>query len=140
MHKKGILNFNSEIYVQTDGITMGFSLRLVPGNIVMVELENSCIQRLETKIKMWKRYVDDTICFAKLDSTNLILTTLNSFQSNIKFNIEIEKKSAIPFLDVLVIKTPKLIHTTVYRKKTISDLYIHWNSFATNKWKRGTIT
>ena len=59
---------------------MGSPLRLVPANIVMVEFENTSIPQLETKIKMWKRYVDDTICFAKVDSTNLILTTLNSFQ------------------------------------------------------------
>ena len=83
---------------------------------------------------MWKKYGDDTICFAKADSTNRILTTSNSFQSNIKFNIEIEKESAIPFLDVLMVKIPNVIHTTVYRRKTISDLCIQWSFYAPNKW------
>ena len=40
---------------------------------------------------MEKLRADDTICFAKVDITNLILRTLNSFLSHIKFTIEIEK-------------------------------------------------
>ena len=88
---------------------------------------------------MWKRYADTTICYAKVNSTNLMLTALNSFHNNIKFTIEIEKGSGIPFLDILVIKTPNRMYTSVYHKKTNSDLYIHWNSFDQNKWKLGTI-
>ena len=49
--------------------------------------------------------------------------------------MEIEKDSVIPFLDVLVFKTPNRIHTSVYRKKMNSDLYIHWSFFAPNKCK-----
>ena len=45
---------------------MGSPLRLVPANIFMVQLENISILRLETTIKI--RYVDDTICFGKVDS------------------------------------------------------------------------
>ena len=65
----------------------------------MVELKNAIIPHLENKIKMWKRYVNDTICFAKIDSTNQVLTALNNFHRIIKFTIEIEKDT-IPFLDV----------------------------------------
>ena len=72
---------------------------------------------------MWKRYIYDKICFAKVNSMDLMLTTLNNFHSNIKFTTEIEKGSAIPFLDVLVMKTPNRIHATVYRKKR-SLIYI----------------
>ena len=53
--------------------------------------------------------------------------------------MEIEKDSVIPFLDLLVFKTPNRIHTSVYRKKMNSDLYIHWSFFAPNKCKWGTI-
>ena len=55
----------------------------------------------------------------KTDSATLLLTALNSFHSNIKFTMEVEKDSAILFLDVLVIKTPNRIHAIVYRKKRI---------------------
>ena len=45
----------------------------------------------------------------------------------------------IPFLDVLLIRTPQKIHTTVYRKKRNTNLYIHWNSFPPNNWKWRTL-
>lgn len=102
---------------------MGSPLGPILANFFKVEVENTVIQRLENKVKILKRYVDDTIFFAKVDSTNLLLTTLNSFQSDIKFNSEIEKDSAIPFLADLVIKTPKRIHTTVYLRFYQVDMF-----------------
>ena len=53
--------------------------------------------------------------------------------------MEIEQSSKIPLLGVLLIRTPQKIHTTAYRKKTDNNFYIHWNSFAPNNWKQGTI-
>ena len=53
--------------------------------------------------------------------------------------MEIDQNSTIPFLDVLLIRTPQKIHTTVYRKKTNTNLYMHRNSFAPNNWKWGTL-
>ena len=53
--------------------------------------------------------------------------------------MEIEQDSTIPFLDVLLIRTPQMIHTNVYRKNTNANLSIHWNSFALNNWKLGTL-
>lgn len=116
-------------------IAMGSSLGGVLANILMVGNKISIIPRLENKIKMRERYVNDTICFRKAGSANLILITLNSFCSNIKFTIEIEKDSVIRFLAVLFIKAPYRIHTTVYHKKVNSDLYIHWNFFPPSKQK-----
>ena len=72
---------------------MGSPLGLVLANTFKVELENTVIPPLENKIKMWKRYVDNTICYAKKSSINLMLTTLNSFHNNTKFTIEIQKDS-----------------------------------------------
>ena len=67
-------------------------------------------------MKLWRRFVDDTICFAKMDSLNCILLTINSFHKNIKFTIEIEQNSMILFLYVLLLRTPQKIHATVYHK------------------------
>ena len=59
-----------------------------------------------------------------------ILLTINTFHKNIiKFTMEIEKNSTILFLDVLLIRTQQKIHTTVYRKNTNTNLYIHWNLY-----------
>ena len=62
------------------------------------------------------------ICFTKVDSKNLILTTL-TLSSYSLFTIE--------RLSGFIL--------TLLSHKTNSDLYIHWNSFAPNKWKWVTI-
>ena len=67
------------------------------------------------------------------------LSVLNSFHENIKFTYEVENNGKIAFLDVLLIRTDKEIQTTVYRKPTHNDVYLHWDSFAPQSWKRGTL-
>ena len=60
-----------------------------------------------------------------------------------KFTVEIEKDSVIPFSDILVTKTPNRIHWTVYSKKRILiyifiGIYIgwtRWNGDTTSKNK-----
>ena len=104
----------------------------------MVELETSVIPNLRNKIKLWKRFVDDTYCLAKLEYIDNILT-LNSFHKNKKFTFEIEKDNTIPFPDILIIRKPGKIETTVYRKKTCTDLYMNWYSFVSKSWKWGTL-
>ena len=88
---------------------------------------------------LWKRYVDDTICFIKLISVNKVLETLNSYHTNIKFTIEIESENKISFLDVLLIPSNSLISAKVYRKNTNTNIYISCKSFAPNNWKWGTL-
>ena len=70
----------------------------------MVELKRNTIPTLTNDISLWKRYVDDTICFIKLTSTNKVIETFNSYHKNIKFTIEIETESKISFLDILLIR------------------------------------
>ena len=90
-------------------------------------------------MKFWKGYVGDTICFVKMGSVEYIVSILNSFDANIQFTYEMEKKCRLPFLDVLFTRNGNNIVTTVYRKTTTNDLYLNWNSFAPTSWKRGTL-
>ena len=57
--------FNGQIYIQVDGIAMGSPLAPLLADIFMIELERSLIPNLQ-KIKLWRRYVDDTTCFVKI--------------------------------------------------------------------------
>ena len=98
--------FDGGIYIQIDRVAIGSPLGPVLANIFMVEHEKILIPKLDKEVKLWRRFVDDTICFAKIDSLNYILLTINSFCKNIKFTMEIEQNSTIPFLDVLLIRTP----------------------------------
>ena len=108
--------FNNEINIQVDGVAMGSPLGPVLANIFMVELETSVISKLRNKVKLWKRFVDDIYCLARSEYRKNMLLALNSFHKNIKFTFEIEKDNTIPFLDILIIRNPRKIETTVYRK------------------------
>ena len=115
--------FNNETYIQVGGVAMGSPLDPVLTNIFMVELETSVIPILSNKVKLWKRFVDDTCCLARSEYIDKILSTLNSFHENIKLTIEIEKDNTIPFLDILIRRKPGKIGTAVYMKKACTDLY-----------------
>ena len=82
-------SFSSEIYMQNDGVAMGFPLGPVLANIFIVELEKTIMPSFSDKIKLWKRYVDDTSTFVKTDEIKDVLSSLNSCYSNITFTMEI---------------------------------------------------
>ena len=82
-------SFSSEIYMQNDGVAMGFPLGPVLANIFIVELEKTIMPTFSDKIKLWKRYVDDTSTFVKTDEIKDVLSSLNSCYSNIIFTMEI---------------------------------------------------
>ena len=87
----------------------------------------------------WKRFVDDTITSIKPASIPYVFNVLNSFHSNIELTYEEEKYGQISFLDVLLVRKNDTFETTVDRKPTNNGIYLHWNSFAQNTRKRGTL-
>ena len=131
--------FNNKIYRQTDGVAMGSPLGPVISGIFMVELERTVIPQLSDHMLPWKRYVDDTIAWINPDTVQIVTDKLNGFHENIKFTHEMEDNGTISFLDVLIKCTGNQFQTTVFRKPTNNDIYLHWNSFAPKKWKQGTL-
>ena len=49
------------------GVAMGSPASPLLADIFMIELERSLVPSLRN-IKFWRRYVDDTVCFAKIVS------------------------------------------------------------------------
>ena len=132
--------FNNQVYKQNDGVCMGNLLGPVIANIFMVELECTLVPRMGDALSEWIRYVDDTFTFVRKGELQNILEMLNSFHSDIQFTYETEQNCMIPFLDVQVRrKADGAFTTSVYRKKTSSDIYINWNSYAPRTWKIGTL-
>ena len=134
--KKVRFTFNGKTYIQTDGVAMSSPLGPVLAGIFMIELEKSLLPELTSYISYWKRCVDDTICFIKIEYVDNILSVLNGFDNNIKFTVEEEKEGMLPFLDVLICRNDKSIETAVYRKSANNDIYLNWNAFAPDTWKR----
>ena len=78
--------------------------------------------------------------FIKKVCVDDVLEVLNSFHASIKFTFEKERDNTLSFLDVKVIK--KLdgsFDTDIHRKKTDTNIYMNWNSFAPKAWKVGTL-
>lgn len=56
---------------------MGSPFGPVLANIFMAELETSLISNLNDKVKLWKRFVDDTFCLDRSKYTNIYYYHLN---------------------------------------------------------------
>ena len=133
-------SFNGKVYKQINGVAMGSPLGPVLANIFMVHLENHMITRLSGIMSLWYRYVDDTFTFIKEGEIDNVRKALDAFHNDIKFTYEVESNNEISFLDVKVIrKSDGTFDTDVFRKKTDSNIYMNWLSFATRSWKIGTL-
>ena len=59
---------------------MGSPLGPILANIFTIELENSVIPGLANQLNNWRRYIDDLICYTKVDSIGYFLSKLNNFR------------------------------------------------------------
>ena len=91
--------------------------------------------------EFWKHYVDDVLDSVQLDfDVTRFLDYLNSFEPRIKFTVESQEGSEFSFLDIRMITNGDgLVETSVYRKKTNTNLYSNFNSFCHFKAKSSVI-
>ena len=68
------------------------------------------------------------------------LSHLNNRQESIKFTMEEENAGSIPFLDVLVKRSGNHLTTSVYRKRTHTNRYLHFSSYHHPRVKVGIIS
>ena len=80
--------------------------------------------------KLWFRYVDDTFMVWPHDQSSLeeFHSHLNQQHPSIQFTREEESERRIPFLDAMVERREGSVTTTVYRKPTHTDRYLHYSS------------
>ena len=132
--------FDGKMYLQIDGVAMGSPLGPVLANIFMVEFERTIVPSLQDSVKLWRRYVDDTFAFVRKEDVDKVLHKLNGYHQNISFTYETESNASISFLDIKVHRQEDgTFETSVYRKPTNTDLYLHWQSYAPEPWKVGTL-
>ena len=78
---------------------------------------------------LWLRFVDDTLVIHKAEHSKHLLPHIKSQDLNIQLALEQPgTDGSILFLDTKVRLVPNTIHTTVYRKPTHTDQYLHWDS------------
>ena len=106
----------------------------------MISLEGNALPKLELYLCNSKRYVDDTFVYVLPDKIDMILHELNSYHPNIKFTYELESYNKLAFLDVSARRTnDNKVETSVYRKATSTNIYMHWSSHTPTNWKIGTL-
>jgi hypothetical protein len=96
----------------------------------MEYFEKLALDSAQHKPSLWLRYVDDTFVVWPHDPEHLqnFLSHLNCLRPAIQFTMEIESDSAIPFLDVLVIRKETTLATKFYRKPTHTGWYLNFSS------------
>ena len=122
--------FQGEFYQQLEGTAMGSPISPIIANLFLEDLEAKALSSSPHPPSMWKRYVDDTLTIINRDHKDAFLDHLNSIDDNIRFTSEDPKEDgSISFLDILIIPDANgKLNTSVYRKPTHTDMYLHWDS------------
>jgi hypothetical protein len=137
--KSAFRNVNGQLYIQKDGVSMGSPLGPTIASYYMCELENNALSTLRCKPIIYCRYVDD--CFLVINNIKELLSLKNFFEVNsvLKFTYETEIKKRLPFLDVLITRSPDSLKTTVFNKKTNTNECINFKSICPLKYKTAVI-
>ena len=108
---------------------MGSPISPLLANIFMEEFEVKALQSLPNPPSMWLRFVDDTFVINRAEHSQDLLQHINNQDPHIQFTVEPTQNGSIPFLDTLVtIQPDNTLSTSVYRKPTHTDQYLHWDS------------
>ncbi|UYV65327.1 hypothetical protein LAZ67_3003959 [Cordylochernes scorpioides] len=120
--------FNNQLFKQIRGSPMGSPLSSPLAEIVMANIDHWVQQQIAPGIHMWRRYIDDIFCICDTGQEINILNSLNSYHPEISFTLELENRSVLPYLDILVIRTASHYHTTVYHKINNPTFYTDYKS------------
>jgi len=120
--------FNNTIYKQTFGTPMRSPLSPVIVDIVMRDLETSCLNCVNCHITFYYRYVDDIVMAVSSDDIDLIFKTFNEYHDRIKFTNEYEESRSLSFLDLLLIIKDNMLLIGWFHKKSFSRRFLSFHS------------
>ena len=122
--------FQGRFYEQVEGAGMGSPISPIIANIYMEAFETKAISTAPQPPSLWRRFVDATFVVIQKTQKAEFIKHINSIDSKIKFTSEdCHSDGSMPFLDILVIpRSDGTLNMTVYRKPTLTDLYLQWDS------------
>ena len=121
--------FQGKYYEQVQGAAMGSPISPLIANIFMKEFEVKALQSFPNPPSLWLRFVDATFVIGKVEYSQDLLLHINNQDPHIQFTVEPTLQGSLPFLDTLVtIQPDSTLSTSVYRKPTHTDQYLHWDS------------
>ena len=125
-------SYNGNIYLQIKGALMGSPVSVIVSNLFMEDHEETAITTAppEMKLKIWRRYVDDSFEIIKKDKRDPVTEHLNHIDptGSIKFTDEPEEEKTFPFIDAHISrKKDGTLKVKVCRKKTHTYQYLSLN-------------
>ena len=133
--------FHGRFYGWIEGAAMCSPVSPIVASLLMEDLEIKALTTSPCPSSLWKRYMDDTFTIIKRSHQDTFLEHINSIDHKIQFTCDDSREDvSIPFLDILIIpEEDGRLNTTVYRKPTHTDLYLHWDSHHTISSKYSVI-
>jgi hypothetical protein len=137
---KGYIDFNGEIYQQTNGAAMGSPMIPPYANIFMYQLEKHTVHKYKNlgSLLLYKRFIDDVFIITKDSNVSELINELNSLHPSIKLTWTPAVKHC-NFLDINVFIKNNKLHTNVYQKQLNTYAYLPFHSYHTKAQKRGFI-
>lgn len=124
--------FQNIIYKQKAGTPIGGGISQKISDLVMEDLEKSCLSRLKNEFNIkpvfYYRYVDDTILCIPNGSVDIVLDVFNSYHNSLQFTCETEENKCLNFLDVTLIRENNSITSDWFQKPTFSGRIMNFDS------------
>ena len=121
--------FQGKYYQQAQGAAMGSAINPLIANIFMEEFEVKALRSFPNPPSLWLRFVDNTFVISMAEHSQDLLQHINNQDPHIQFTVEPTQQESLPFLDTLVTVQPdNTFSTSVYRKPSHTDQYLHWDS------------
>jgi hypothetical protein len=121
--------YKDNFYKVKIGVPMGASSSVPISSMVMNILLRFVLKKLPFEVPLCFRFVDDLLLGVPADHVETTLQIFNSYNSWIKFTVEIEKDGVLPFLDMEVHRDDNGNLSTIwYSKQTATNRMINYNS------------
>ena len=122
--------FQGKYYEQVQSAAMGSPISPLIANLFMEEFEVKNLNSCPPPPSLWLRFVNDAFVITKAEHRQPLLQYINNQDPHIQSTVEEPtKQGTLPFLETLVtIESNNIFSTTVYRKPSHTDQYLHLES------------
>ena len=109
---------------------MGSPINPFIANLFMEESEVKALSSAPSTPNLWLRFVDDTFVIQEAEDSLQFSQYINTQEQHLQFTMEEpDQDGSLPFLDTWTTPGPNnILLTTVFRKPTHTDQYLHWDS------------
>lgn len=107
---------------------MGSSLAPILVERAIEEAINYALEKSKVNIIFWKKYVNDNLTAIEEEKAELLLQSLDQYNSNIQFTMEKEENGSIVFLDTTIHRQNEWLITKWYAEPMASGRLINFHS------------